>query len=149
MFGEFNTFSRANARTLLPRVADSLADGGILLLEAHTYDALAAEGNEPPGWYTAKGGLFCDRPHLVLHEHAWNATGASAHARYTAVDDAGTIQEYAEVLTAYTHDDYRRLLLDAGFTGIQMLPGMGASRDRDMVVITAVWTSRGRRRPGA
>ena len=95
------------------------------------------EGRTPAGWYTSGGGLFSDLPHLVLHEHVWDATAATARGRFFVLDDDGAVEEYGEELTAYTDEDYRRLLLDAGFVDIEIAPGPGACRDADMIVVTA------------
>lgn len=137
VFGELNTFARSDVVGILRRVARSLRPGGALLLEAHTYDSVVAEGVRGTGWYTATTGLFSDRPHLVLYEHAWDETAARALTRYHVLDDAGAVGEHAEVLYAYTEDEYRQLLVAAGFDSTSFATGMGSTHDPDMVVITA------------
>jgi SAM-dependent methyltransferase len=137
VFGELNTFSRPDAVDLLGRVARSLRPGGTVLLEVHTHESVVEEGSEPAGWYTSHGGLFSDGPHLVLHEQAWEATAGTSRRRYFVLDAAGALEEYAESLIAYTDDEYRALLLEAGFTGIEVLPGLGGRRQEDMLVLVA------------
>ena len=137
VFGELNTFSRSDATDLLRRVGRSLRPGGVLVLEVHTYDFVAAEGASPAGWYTSRRGVYSDRPHLVVHEQAWDATSEVAWMRSVVLDDTGRIDEYAEALTAYTEQQYRQLLVDAGYADIEFAPGMGAHRDDGLFVVTA------------
>ena len=137
LFGELNTFSRADAADLLARVRPSLGPGGTLVLEVHTRASVVAEGSAPAGWYTSNGGVFSDHPHLVLHEHVWDPASAVARMRYLVLDDTGRLDEYAESLSAYTDDEYRDLLSGAGYTEIELLPGFGAARADDMLVLVA------------
>lgn len=137
LFGEINTFAPDDVASLLGRVARRLRAGGRILLEVHTFDSLVDEGNRPNSWYCSDGGLFSDRPHVVIQEHAWNETTATAHARSVVIDNSGELTEYAEVLYAHTDDDYRRMLMEAGFQEPTFTEGMGQSRHDAMVVITA------------
>jgi hypothetical protein len=74
---------------------------------------------------------------LVLTEHAWNAATSTAHTCHHVVDDTGAIAEYGEALHAYTEEEYRHLLAEAGFTDVRTWAGMGPVTDPDMTVITA------------
>ena len=137
LFGEFNTFTRGDAAHLLVRIAACLRPGGTLLLEAHTFDSVAAEGARSAGWYTASEGLFAERPHLVLSEHAWDDSSATASTRFEVVDDTGAVAEYTEALHAYSTDDYVRALADAGFEHPTVTADVGAFTDPAMVIVTA------------
>ena len=137
VFGELNTFSRADAADLLRRVGQSLRPGGTLVLEVHTHDFVVAEGTSPAGWYTSNRGVYSDRPHLVVYEQAWDASSAVTWNRFFVLDDTGRLDEYGEALTAYTEQQYRQLLLDAGYSEIGFAPGMGAHQDEALLVVTA------------
>lgn len=141
LFGEVNTFTRFDAASLLERIAATLRPGGILLLEAHTFDSVVAEGATPPSWYTADRGLFSDHPHLVLLEHSWDDTHATASTGFHVVDDTGWVGDYSEALHAYTDDDYLQALTAAGFEDAAIADN-GAFDDQTMVVITARTTER-------
>ena len=52
IFGEFNGFSRAEARAIVARTHDALAPGGRALFELHSADATRARGRQPPSWYS-------------------------------------------------------------------------------------------------
>src|SRR5262249_39092185 len=57
IFGELNVFRPIEARTILARTRGALADGGLLLLEAHTYGAVHRMGEAPRSWQSAERGL--------------------------------------------------------------------------------------------
>ncbi len=137
LFGEFNTFPRARAAPLLGRVARCLRPGGALLLEAHTFGAVVEEGDRDRRWYTATDGLFSARPHLVLHEHAWEPASATATTRFHVVDDAGEVHEFTDTLHALTDDEYRAALTAAGFESPTVHAHVGAFTDPAMLVVVA------------
>lgn len=137
VFGELNTFTREDAAKLLARVRRSLRDGGTLLLEVHTYASVVAAGTARPSWYASSCGLFSDRPHLVLSEHAWSAAAATARTCHHVLDDTGAVDEYGESLHAYSDEEYRHLLVEAGFTEVRFHAGMGPVSHPDMTVVTA------------
>lgn len=136
LFGEFNTFPRAEARHLLERIAVSLRPGGILLVEAHTFDSVVAEGVTAPGWFTASQGLFSEQPHLVLSEHDWDPGHRVATSRIHVAADTGRVDQYTEALHAYRDDEYLQEADVAGYDDVAIgVPG--AFADPAMVVITA------------
>ncbi len=137
LFGEFNTFSPDDVPLLLERVATSLRPGGTLLLEAHTFESVLEEGARRAGWYTSPDGVFSERPHVVLSEHAWNDSRATALTRYHVIDAAGAITEHTEALHAYRVDDYLNALTAARFEGATIDARANAFADPLMVVITA------------
>lgn len=137
LFGELNTFARDDAAHLLARVARCLRPGGTLLLEAHAFEAVVAEGTTGATWYTSQHGLFSEHPHLVLSEHAWDDRRAMATTRLVVVDDDGTVVEHTEGLRAYTTDDYLDVLATAGLRRPLVRAVAGAFADPTMVVVTA------------
>jgi SAM-dependent methyltransferase len=132
-FGELNAFTRRDARQILERAREALAEGGLLLLEPHSFGSVRARAQRPPHWYTASRGLFSDRPHLCLWESFWHAESAALTERWFVVDvETGDVTPHAQSMQAYSDDEYRTLLWDCGFdeprfysslTGAPFAPG--------------------------
>lgn len=130
IFGELNAFSPADAGAVLAKALQALRDGGTLLLEVHSADAVRSAGVRPPFWYTTEQGLFSDRPHVLLQEHAWQQGTSTAVIRYAIVDaEDGDVQMFVEGRQAYSEDEYRNLLSGAGFDSIEFLPALPGTRD--------------------
>jgi len=141
IFGEFNVFKPADAACVLRKAHDALNEGGVLLLEAHTNEAIREFGLRPASWYSAESGLFSDLPHLCLQENFWNAESETVTRRYFIVDTStGEIARYAQSLKAYTDEQYRAVLMKAGFGGVRFYPSLNGGEDpkqSDLLVITA------------
>jgi SAM-dependent methyltransferase len=130
IFGEFNVFHPDDARAILRKIHAALGEGGLLLLEPHTFDVVQRSGEAPPSWYTSEGGLFCEDPHLVLMENFWDAEQQTATERYFVVDArSGAITRHAATMQAYTNDQYRTLLADCGFASIDFYPSLQGESD--------------------
>lgn len=141
IFGEFNTFKPADADVLLDKSRQALAPGGRLLLEPHTFDAIRRTGEAPPYWYSSPGGLFSDRPHLLLGENDWDAAILAATERYYLIDAAtGQVTRHASSMQAYDQDAYRRLLENRGFSAVTFYPSLTGQVDEtsaDLIAIVA------------
>lgn len=125
IFGELNVFPRAAAHQILARASAALDDGGVLVLEPHTFAAIQQIGERPRSWYTAPGGVFGDDPYLCLEEHFWHAPLGAATTRYFIVDLAsGAVTRHAQSFQAYTDVEYRDLLRECGFTAIAFHPAL-------------------------
>jgi SAM-dependent methyltransferase len=130
IFGEFNVFHPDDARAILRKVHAALGEGGLLLLEPHTFDVVQRSGEAPSSWYSSEGGLFSEDPHLVLMENFWNAERQAATERYFVVDArSGAITRHAATMQAYTNDQYRTLLADCGFDSIDFYPSLQGESD--------------------
>ena len=86
IFGEFNMFSREDARAILRKAHDALRQTGRLLLEVHTHEFVEAMGRAGTSWRSSEGGLFSDRPHLVLNESFWHDQHSVATRRMFVID---------------------------------------------------------------
>lgn len=119
LFGEFNTFSEEDARTILQKARAALAPGGRLLLEHHTLESVRDEGQQGPRWYSAPAGVFSDSPYIALEEHAWDEGAKTRRASYFVID-AGTsaVSRYGETMRGYDEDELRMLLADCGFVDV-------------------------------
>jgi SAM-dependent methyltransferase len=140
IYGELNVFRPDDARQILRRAHTALRPGGALLLEVQPFDAVRQQGQQPPSWYTATGGLFSPDPHLVLQENFWDAAQQVATERYYLIDAAsGAVSRIADSIQAYTQDAYRALLADCGFAAVRFLPALtgGAEVQPGMMAIQA------------
>ncbi len=141
VFGQFNVFRPAEARTLLSKARQALTDSGILILEVHRLRAVERMGTCAASWYSATEGLFSPRPHLVLQEHFWHAEMKAATTRFFVVDAAsGGVTRHAMTTQGYSDDEYRSLLAESGFDDTSCLPSLTGQEDPsqpDFVVLRA------------
>jgi SAM-dependent methyltransferase len=141
LFGELNVFRPQDAHHILDKACHSLRPGGRLVIEAHTADAVRRNGQASPTWFTSESGLFGDRPHTCLIQSFWDEAHHAAIKRYYIIDLAsGTVTRYAQSFQAYTNPEYRALLQKAGFTTIEVLPGLvdrPQQADPDFLVLVA------------
>ena len=141
IFGEFNVFNAQDAETILEKAHSALGPGGVLLLEAHTFEAVRAMGERDAHWYSAASGVFSDEPYLCLRESFWHPEHAATTERYFVVDaHAGDVTRFASSMQAYTDAEYRALLSECGFGDTQFLLSMAGNaneRESGLVVITS------------
>jgi hypothetical protein len=128
IFGEFNTFRPVDARVILEKAYQALAQNAYLLLEVHTYNIVFEIGREPLSWYSSAHGLFSDHPHICLTENVWNAEQNVATTRFYVVDGASAgASRYAQSLQAYTNVQYQTLLEECGFRNVVFHPSLTGS----------------------
>ena len=121
LFGELNVFQPAQIRRLLTNANRALVHGGILLLEPHTYAAVRKMGRSEPTWFSSEGGLFSERPHLVLIENHWNRIDKTTTVRHYVIDaERGDVVRYAQSFQAYLAEEYDAMLRSCGFQSIQI-----------------------------
>jgi SAM-dependent methyltransferase len=132
IFGEINVFRRDQAANLLNKAQQALADGGLIVLEVHTFDAIKEIGMRPPTWRTAESGLFGATPYLALEEHFWHAQLSAATNRYYVIDlESGDVARYAQSFQAYTQAQYADLLRASGFGDIAFAPSLSGTAKPD------------------
>ena len=125
IFGEFNVFKPADARTILRKAWQALAENGRLLIEPHTFAAVHAIGMGSSAWYSSPHGLFSDRPHICLMENFWNEQECVATERYFIVDGkTGEVSRHASSMQAYTDEQYQSLLEECGFKNVTFHPAL-------------------------
>jgi len=133
IFGEFNVFTPQNARTILRKAHGALLDGGLLLLEPHTFATVQNLGQEDSSWYSAQSGLFSDRPHLCLQESLWDPLTCTATIRYFVIDGVtGEVACYAQSFQAYTDGELAALLSECGFAEPRMYPSLTGDQNGDV-----------------
>ena len=125
IYGEFNVFTKPDARRILKKAYKSLLRGGKLLLEISTYDGVEQLGNQPATWYSSPNGLFSDKPHLCLMESFWDNAQRVATERYMIVDaETGGVIRYASSTQAYDERAIKSLLRGVGFKRINFYPSL-------------------------
>jgi SAM-dependent methyltransferase len=139
IYGEFNVFRPDDAARILDRVKRSLDDGGLLLLEPHTYAAVKGIGRAPVSWYSAESGVFSDDPHVCVHEHFWDADARAATRRFYVADESGgRVSLYTQSFQAYTRKEYGGLLREHGFRGVKFHPSLTGDPDPDETALMAI-----------
>ncbi len=139
LYGEFNVFSSLDIRAILRKVSQALDFDGILLLEPHTFSAVQNIGQQGRSWYSAKSGLFSEKPHLCLEEHFWDEKSRTATIRYFVVDAAmRQVNAYAQTFQAYTNEDYDALLSQRGLEDIQLHPSLTGVKDPSQGALFAI-----------
>ncbi|MFN2131550.1 MAG: class I SAM-dependent methyltransferase [Anaerolineae bacterium] len=141
VYGEFNVFCPPDAARILDKAHAALVDGGILLLEPHTYEAIRREGQSGRQWYTASSGLFSEDPYLYLVEHTWDEDRATCTTRHYIVDAAtAEVTRHAASYQAYTDAQYDELLQEHGFSELARSPSLTGAVDeaqRDFFALVA------------
>jgi SAM-dependent methyltransferase len=141
LYGQMNVFRREEARTLLEKARQALAEGGLLLLEPHTLTAVEHLGTSGPSWYSAAEGLFSPQTHLVLEENFWDAAEKAATARYLVIDAAGgSVTRQVLTTQGYSDDEYESLLKETGFSDVKRffsLTGQEATAQDGLFVLSA------------
>jgi len=140
VFGEFNVFSPDECRMILKKTFEALSPGGKLLLEAHTFEAVERIGGAPNSWYKSGPGLlglFSDDPHICLMENRWLEKQQTALQQFHILDATdGIIKSYRSTTKAWTNDQYRRLLVEAGFVNVALHSGWPV-HSQDLLLLEA------------
>jgi len=141
VYGEFNVFSPDECRKILKKTFEALSPGGKLLLEAHTFEAVERIGGAPNSWYKSGPGLlglFSDDPHICLIENYWLDKQQTALQQFHILDASnGTAKSYRSTTKAWTNDQYKQLLTEAGFANANIhsnWPG----HNQDLLLFEAV-----------
>jgi SAM-dependent methyltransferase len=140
IYGELNVFTKADAELILAKAGATLEEGGILVVEAHTFDCVKRIGMASPAWRAAERGVFSDGPYIQMTESFWCEEDAVAIQRFYVLEEGGAEAAfYTQSIQAYTDASYTALVEKAGFTGIELHPSLtGAPRgDGNLFVMTA------------
>lgn len=141
VFGELNTFPPREAGRILARARRATSPSGRLLLEVHDERHVRAIGVRPPTWFTAARSLFAEEPHLCLAERAWHADARAATEEFLVVSlRSGEVARVVSTTQAYSEDEYRAILREAGLAEIERFPsldGGSTSRPDGLFVLVA------------
>ena len=139
LFGELNIFRPGHAAEIVSKAHNALVDGGVLLLEPHTFAAVEAIGTEPRTWFSSSGGLFSPRPHVVLTESFWRPDTGAATKRYFVADAlTGDLTGFAQTFQAYGDLQYRMLLTQNGFRNFSTYPSLRGRSDPSQKGLMAI-----------
>jgi len=125
--GQFNVFRRDDARRILVKAFAALLPGGRVLLEPQRSQTVEKTGRAGRRWYScdAGGGLFSERPHLCLTESFWDPETQATTERYFIVDsETGEVTRHAMTNEAYTDEQFRDALAQAGFGDVRFFPSL-------------------------
>ena len=139
LYGQLNVFRRAEATALLARARSALVPGGRLVLEPQTAAFVRGSEASETSWVSAETGLFSDRPHLLLHESAWDEASATAVERWHVIDVAtGAVERHALSTVAWTSAELEAVLGELGFAAVEVLPRLpGSALDSPMTALVA------------
>ena len=144
IYGEFNVFRPGEARGILEKACRALAPNGFLLLEPHTFKAVAKIGEQSSSWHSAEKGLFSEEPHLCLEENFWDTEHNVTIQRYYIVDAmSGEVTRYSSSMQAYTDEEYRSLLAECGFGEAVCYPSLGGSGGDSEDYLMAILSQKG------
>lgn len=123
IYGEFNAFSPVEVAMILRKASEALRDGGELLIEAHTPEQIERTGREENSWFHGESGLFSGDPHICLVANHWLEQQKVAVTDFYVIDPStDTVTKYTNTLQGYSLDEYRRMLMKAGFEAVEILP---------------------------
>ena len=133
IFGALNIVRKEDARSILEKTYGALNQGGTILLEVSTLDAVDQIGNQPSMWYSAEAGLFSDLPHLCLMENFWDEEQAIATERFYIIDAAtGQVTRHAASTQAYDEGQIESMLREAGFGEVVFFPSLTGEAEGDL-----------------
>ncbi len=127
IFGQFNVFRRDDARKILGKAFAALLPGERLLLEPQRYETVEKNGKTGRSWYSCSdgGGLFSERPHLCLTESFWDPETQTGTVRFFIIDsETGEVTRHAMTNEAYTDEQFRNALVQAGFVEVSFFPSL-------------------------
>ena len=129
-YGYFNTFGPMDAYEIMGKAWRALEEGGILLLEVNTYEALESLGKHKPVWESFKEGLYSDRPYLSLNECIWSDANDSLTKRWFIVDtETAAVRYVAQCCQAYPKKYLQKLLVKRNFINVTFFPSPCGGED--------------------
>ena len=139
IYGQFNVFPRDVGMQILKKAHAALEPGGRVVLELQAAEQIKSGGGAGPTWYSAKAGLFSDRPHLVLQESFWDEDAAASTTRFLVIDAAtGAVSNYALSNEAYTDQEVDEALRTAGFNEVRSYASLSGQVVAEETVLPVV-----------
>lgn len=127
--GEINIFSPQKRDDLLTRIYTALKPGGALVCDLTT-PVLREKHQTAKRWYTAEGGFFHGRDHLVL-EQGFAYEDRITCDQFIVIKDDGQITVYRNWFQDHTPDTIRPVLEKIGFTVEGMYGNLRGERYTD------------------
>lgn len=121
LYGQLAVFPKAEARSLLSRIAAALRPGGRLVVEL--LDQARVDKNDSSWWFTDDTGLWGDAPFLHLGERFWDEVEKMSLERYHIVHlESGELNEIVLCDQSYSTVEMSAMLEQAGFQSVQVYP---------------------------
>ena len=141
VFGEFNTFSPADAKAILGKARGALSASGVLVMEVHTEEIVRSMGAQEATWFSSSQSVFSDEPHLCLKQCAWHEKHRATTQQFLVVSlKSAAVTRYVSTTQAYSEAEYAAMLAGAGFAGIEQrvsLAGEAAEGGDGLFVLVA------------
>ncbi len=119
IYGQLNVFTRDQARDILRRAAAAVQPRGVLVLELSEPASLRLDDSPRRTWKTATRGVFCSRPHLLLHERFWDEASCTSTERWHVIDlDTAEVTRHAMSCVAYERESIATMLRAVGLRAI-------------------------------
>jgi ubiquinone/menaquinone biosynthesis C-methylase UbiE len=119
LYGQLAVFMKAEAQTLLGKIAQALKPGGRLgveLLNQKRVDKTRSEW-----WFTDDKGLWGDRPFLHLGERFWYEEEELSVERFYIIQlETGQLTEIALSDQTYSVERMTRMMREAGFSSVEV-----------------------------
>jgi SAM-dependent methyltransferase len=140
LYGQLAVFPRAQAAALLAKIAAALRPGARLAVEL--LDCAAIDRTPHSSWwFTDDTGLWGDAPFLHLGERFWDEEMKMSLERFYTIHLAtGRMDEVHLCDQAYTVEEARALLADAGFAAVDVHPawdGLALHAPHEWIVYVA------------
>ncbi len=121
LYGQLESFERAEAQTILRQIAAALKPGGRLCIEALNQETV--DQNDSTWWYTDEQGVWGDEPYLHLGERFWHADEGLAVERYHIIHlKTGQMDEVYICNQTYSVPAMTAMLHEAGFAKVELYP---------------------------
>ncbi len=108
MFGEFNTFRRADALEILTRSREALGADGCMIAEVHTRESIQTNGARATSWSAQEQGLFSDKAHIRINDAFWDEDSQTTIERHYIIDaETAEVSLFGTTTQSYTRDTVR------------------------------------------
>lgn len=121
LYGQLAVFPKAEAQTLLTRLAQALKPGARLVIEL--LDPAQIDKKDSQWWYTDDQRLWGEAPFLHLGERFWDAESELSLERfYTLHLTSGELSEVTLCDQSYQPETMTGMLYEAGFRAVTVYP---------------------------
>lgn len=119
LYGQLAVFTKAEAQTLLERIAQALKPGGKLCVEL--LNQARVDKKDSTWWFTDHTGLWGDAPFLHLGERFWDAETETSIERFQIIHlETGELTEVHLCDQTYAVETMVAMMKDAGFEAVDV-----------------------------
>ncbi len=118
--GSFSMFNPMDSYEILGKAWRALDEGGIMIIEPLTYEALENAGSEKPSWESVKDGCFSPQPYICLCENIWNSANETLSKRWYVVDTGSAdVRLIVQCYQAYPAKQLKKLFAKRHFINVK------------------------------